>query len=349
MTAEIEQPNALSATALPASALAVDQPSTRKVWRCAPSTIGLVLALMVVIGIAVPTAAVISLLLGVTAFGGQQVLVLSILGLLALLTLVFGWRLSLHPRLIVDGDQLNVVNPFRRSTFDLADVTLLTPGGDGLIVGTVDGAAEAWCVQKPTRALRIGRRTRADEVCDELSSVRDRFHRPLIEHDGQAMIRFARPDDAEVLTGLERSASLARLGHIFLPEQFPYPDQDVRQRWRQLLSDRTKQALVAEVDGRPAGYAAWCGATLLHLGVAEPCQRRGIGSVLLRATEEELFADPSIPRIELWVLRDNDSARAFYGAHGWSETEDEREAEFPPYPVEMRLVRNNPHHARRSR
>ncbi|HEY9293403.1 MAG TPA: GNAT family N-acetyltransferase [Microlunatus sp.] len=349
MTAEIEQTNALSATAMPGMLLEVDQPAAPKIWRCAPSTIGLVTVLMVVIGIAVPAAAVISLLLGVTAFGGQQVLVLSILGLLALLTLFFGWRLALHPRLIIDGDQLKIINPFQRRSFDLADVTLLTPGGDGMIVGTVDGEAEAWCVQKPTGAIRAGRRTRADGICDEVSGARDRFHRPLLEQDDVAMIRFAHPGEEELLTELERSASLARLGHIFPPEDFPYPDESVQQRWRAVLTDRTKQTMIAEVDGRPAGYAAWSGSTLLHLGVAEPYQRRGVGSALLRATEEELFADPSIPEIELWVLKDNDSARAFYRDHGWSQTADEREAEFPPYPLEMRLARDNPHLARRGR
>jgi hypothetical protein len=42
-------------------------------------------------------------------------------------------------------------------------------------------------------------------------------------------------------------------------------------------------------------------------------------------------------------------ARTFYREMGWKETEDQREAEFPPYPNEIRMVRRNPHMARRGR
>ncbi|QDP96116.1 GNAT family N-acetyltransferase [Microlunatus elymi] len=349
MTAEIEQP-ALTAAAAPATLVEADQPSAPKTWRCAPATIGLVLALMVIIGIAVPAAAVISLLTGVTAFGGQQALVLSVLGVLGLLTLAFGWRLALHPRLRVDGDRLLIINPFRRHTFDLAEVTLLTPGGDGLIVGSAEAGAEAWCVQKPTGAIKAGRHTRADQVCAELTEVRDRYRRPLYEpDDDRTVLRFAHPGEEELLTELERSASVARLAHIFPPDEFPYPDEEICRRWQQVLGDRTRQTMIAEVNGQPVGYAAWGGVRVLHLGVAEPYQRQGVGSVLLEATEEELFADPSIPEIELWVLTENSVARAFYRDHGWSETDDERPAEFPPNPPELRMIRRNPHLARRSR
>jgi hypothetical protein len=49
------------------------------------------------------------------------------------------------------------------------------------------------------------------------------------------------------------------------------------------------------------------------------------------------------------VLSGNEAARAFYRAHGWTETEERQTAEFAPYPEELKLVRRNPSAPRRSR
>ena len=328
-----------------------DPTAGRRVWRCARSTTIWVIVLMVLVGIAIPAAAVISLLLGVTAFGGQQILVLSVIGGLAVLVLLFGWRLGLHPRLVAEGSQLTIVNPFRTHRRDFGDITLFTAGGDGLVIGTPDDEVEAWCVQKTTASIKAERRTRADKIVEDLWEIRDGYHQPAAEDEEPlpAEIRFAHHDDADVLTALEQSASMARLTHIFPTDHYGFPEDDVRERWHAVLADRTRQTMIAEVGGEPAGYASIGIETLHHLGVAEDFQRRGIGTELLEAAEDELFADPSIPEIELWVLEDNDVARTFYREMGWKDTEDQREAEFPPYPNEIRMVRRNPHMARRGR
>ncbi|SDT21995.1 GNAT family N-acetyltransferase [Microlunatus soli] len=337
-----------------APSVPVDPSATepRRVWRCTRSTIVLVIVLMVVIGIAIPAAAALSLWLGVTGFGDQQVLVLSVIGGLALLTLFFGWRLGLHPRLIADGAELTIVNPFRTHRLDFADVTHFAPGGDGLMVGTAEQEIDAWCIQKPTGAIKAERHTRADKITEELWRIRDGYHRPVepaVDEPHPAEIRFAHQDDAELLTQLERSASLARLGHIFPPDRYGFPEDDIRERWQAVLDDRTRQTMIAEVNGEPAGYVSIGIDTIHHMGVGEGYQRQGIGSELMAAAEDELFADVSTPEIELWVLEDNEVARGFYRAHGWTDTEDERDAEFPPYPNEIRMLRRNPHLARRGR
>lgn len=345
-TAEADEPRAAEVTT-------TEPPATaRRVWRCSRSTIVLVIILMVLVGLAVPAAAALSLWLGVTGFGDQQVLVLSVLGGLALLTLFFGWRLALHPRLIADGADLTVLNPFRKHRLDFADITRFAPGGDGLVIGTQQTEIAAWCVQKTTGAIKAERHTRADTVTDELWKIRDGYHRVVEDQPDEpypAEIRFAHHEDADLLTELERSASLARLGHIFPADRYGFPEDDVRERWRSVLDDRTRQTMIADVDGEPAGYVSIGIETVHHLGVAEGFQRRGIGSELLAAGEEELFADVSLPEAELWVLEDNEVARTFYQDHGWTESGHERDAEFPPYPLEIRMVRRNPHRARRGR
>lgn len=338
------------ATAPPdGAAVTADARPTRRVWRCSPGALVLVAGVMIVVGVAVPAAAVISLATGTTAFGGQQIPVLSILGGLAFVVLFFGWRLGLHPRLVQVGDEIEIVNPFHSHRFDLADVTTIEPGGDGLRVGTPDEEVEAWCVQKSTSATRSGRRTRADRICDELRSIWDGYHLPDADPESPIRLRFARRGDEELLTDLERSASLARLSHIFPPDEHPYPTDEVCQRWREVLNDRGRLTLVAEVGGRPAGYCCYGRQTIHHLGVAADFQRHGLGGVLLEAAEDELFADLVTAEIGLWVLEANAVARSFYAGRGWAESGATRTAEFPPYPAEIRMVRRNPHIARRGR
>jgi len=309
----------------------------------------LVIVLMVIVGIAIPGAAVTGLTTGLTAFGGQATPVLTIIGGLAVIVLVFGWRLGLHPKLVLDDDQIEVVNPFHRRRFELADVTVIEPSGDGLLIGSPQWQAEAWCVQKSIAATRSHRPTRADTIADYLRTLRDSHHLPDPDPDSPLHLRFARRGEEDLLTGLERSASLARLGHVFPPQTHPYPTDDVRRRWQQVLGDRTRLTMIAEFGGTPAGYVCYGQQVIHHLGVAEDFQRHGIGTALLQAAEDDLFADLSTPEISLWVLAANGVARRFYVERGWTETAAARTSEFPPYPGEIKMSCPNPHIARRGR
>lgn len=322
-------------------------PSSREVWRCSRATLVLVAVLMLVVGIGIPVAAVASLTSQVSAFGDRQIPVLAIIFGLAVVVLLFGWRLGLHPKLVLDDDQVEVVNPFHRQRFELADITIIEPGGDGLLIAGPERRAEAWCVQKSTAAIRSGRQTRADRIADRLRSEWDSHHLPDPDPDSPIRLRFARPSDAQLLTDLERSAGLARLRHIFQAQ--PYPTEEVLRRWKAELADRTRLTMIAEFGGLPVGFVCYGQETIHHLGVAGDYQRQGVGAALLEAAEDELFADLSTPEIGLWVLEANEVARAFYAQFGWTETGDARGSEFPPYPKEIRMFRRNPHIARRGR
>lgn len=324
-------------------------PVRRRVWRCAPSTLVLAVVFLLITVIGIPAAAVLAMTSGFTAFGDRPAVVFTVLGVIALLSLVYVWRMVLHPRIKIKNDEVVIINPLRTHRIHLDDITRFRPGGDGLVVATSETATEAWCVQKSTAAIKNNRQTRADRVCEELWAHWDDYHRPEIDAGDSIKIRFARPGEADLLMELERSASVARLSHIFPPDEFPYPADEIRQRWQDNLDDPHKLTMVAVVDGDPAGYACFGDHTLYHLGVAADHQRKGVGSALLEAAEDELFADASTPQARLWVLEDNAVARAFYREHGWSENGDVRDAEFPPHPVEVMMVRRNPHLARRGR
>ena len=147
-------------------------------------------------------------------------------------------------------------------------------------------------------------------------------------------LRPARADEADALAAIQAEASLAALAHIFPPERYPFPHEEVRERWRDFLADAAVRVLVAEDGDRPVGVAAvrpgWLdglyvvpahwgtgAAALLHDGALDAA--RGLGSTDCR----------------LWVLEHNTRARRFYERRGWGENGTTRVVPFPPNPIDV--------------
>jgi ribosomal protein S18 acetylase RimI-like enzyme len=262
------------------------------------------------------------------------------------LTLLYAWRFGLYPSLRATDTELVVHNPFRTVRFLWEDITLVTSGENGLVIGSEDLQAEAWCIQKSRSATRRGRRTRSDRVVAELLDLLEQHEPPPEDAELGLRIRRARPDESRLLTRMERAASEAELGHVFPPEQYPYPTAEVLQRWRRLLRDRQTRVSILEQAGEPVGFVAFGRDTVLHLGVVPELVRRGHGTALLDYAVDELFAR-GVASASLWVLTDNRTARSFYRARGFVETDERRACEFPPFPEELKMVRRNPAAPRR--
>lgn len=79
---------------------------------------------------------------------------------------------------------------------------------------------------------------------------------------------------------------------------------------------REDSVWVAEVAGRPVGYARWTSTWLDDLYVAPSHAGRGIGSALLDLVKARLPGG-----FCLWVFEMNGPARAFYARHGLVELE----------------------------
>jgi GNAT superfamily N-acetyltransferase len=148
------------------------------------------------------------------------------------------------------------------------------------------------------------------------------------------VIRAARPDEAPALAAIQRDASLAALGHTFPPELYPYPFDDVVQRWQDSLSGGQITVLVAEEDGAAAGVAGCRREWLDGLYVLPEWWSRGVGRSLHDGVLERLRAD-GCERCHLWVLEHNDRARQFYERLGWIENGDSRIVPFPPNPIDV--------------
>ena len=271
----------------------------------------------------------------------------ALFGILTVLALLYAWRFGFHPRLQVTDQNVEIINPFRRYSFEWDDITVIAPGENGLLIGSEDSAAEVWCVQKSNFASRHGRVTRADRIADQLLDIVELHDPPTEDEEAGSRIRRARPDESKLLTRLERAASEETLAHIFPPNQHPYPTSAVTRRWRQVLSDRLMHTYLLEVRDSPVGYVAFDADTVRHLGVVSDQQRRGYGSALLEFACMEVYAG-GVREAFCWVLADNHLARAFYRTRGWNETGERRNSEYPPHPESLQLMRKNPHPPRRS-
>jgi ribosomal protein S18 acetylase RimI-like enzyme len=308
----------------------------RRTWRAAPATLAVVVLFCVAAGVCVPIMAYLVFL------REQSPAVPIFLAVLAVVTLIYGWRFGLHPRLQAGPAGVTVRNPGRRARFAWSEITVLYPGENGLVVASEQESIEAWCVQKSRWAARGGRRTRADRITEELIALQEQHDPPLEDEQTGIRIRRARWTEHGTLTRLERSASKAALSHIFPPETYPYPTATVRRRWRRLLRDGRVQVRILDVYEEPIGFVAYEKAgRLRHLGIAPQEAGRGYGGLLLQFAAEEIF-DSGSALAELWVLVENEGARAFYRSQGWQDTNERRDSPYPPYPRELKMVRFNP-------
>lgn len=153
------------------------------------------------------------------------------------------------------------------------------------------------------------------------------------------MLRAATDDDLGALRDLERDANLAALGHVFPPDRFPFPDDDVLARWRIVLDDPTVDVLVQDgEDGRLDLFAAYDDVSLRHLAVRPEHWGRGLASEAIAAVLHGMHLRGTTVA-ELWCLEDNHRARRLYEHLGWQPADELRPAPWPPHPTEMRYTR----------
>jgi ribosomal protein S18 acetylase RimI-like enzyme len=314
---------------------------TQRVWRAGPVTLVLVSAFALAAGVIVPVLAYL------IYKNGSALWLPALLILLTVLALLYAWRFGFHPRLRVTEQTVEVINPFRRHSFDWNDITVVAPGENGLLIGSEDDAAEAWCVQKSNFASRRGRVTRADRIANQLLDVVELYDPPFELEEPGLRIRRARPEESRLLTRLEREACQHALAHVFPPEQYPYPTAAVTRRWREVLRSPRAHTYLLELSDGPVGYICFDVDTVRHLGVVPSQTRRGYGTALLEFACMEIYGGGSREAL-CWVLTDNHAARAFYRALGWTETGERRNSEYPPHPQSLQMMRRNPHAPRRS-
>ncbi|MGZ5417281.1 MAG: N-acetyltransferase family protein [Nocardioides sp.] len=152
------------------------------------------------------------------------------------------------------------------------------------------------------------------------------------------MFRDATLDDIGALRDLERAANLAALGHVFPPERFPFPDDDVLARWALVLDEPGVAVQVVEDESGLVAVAAYDDSTLRHLAVRPDHWGNGLASTAIETALRAMDLR-GCTIASLWCLEENGRARRLYEYLGWWATTDRREAPWPPHPIEMRYTR----------
>jgi GNAT superfamily N-acetyltransferase len=150
--------------------------------------------------------------------------------------------------------------------------------------------------------------------------------------------RPARPGEVEALLRIQREACTTAFAHIFPPDRYPFPDDPVREQWRETLASDDVEVHVAEEDGEPVGVVTVDGEFLGQLYVVPGQQRSGVGSALHDLALERLRARGN-SRAKLWCLEHNVNARRFYERRGWELTEETRVVPFPPNPIDVQYAK----------
>ena len=152
------------------------------------------------------------------------------------------------------------------------------------------------------------------------------------------MIRRARADDVDALLTIQRDACVAAFPHIYPPDVYPFPDDAVREAWRDALADPTIEAYVAEAAGEAVGSVSVGDGFLRTLYVAPSHWSTGVGSALHDLALERLRLSGS-PQAKLWTLEENWNARRFYERRGWTLSGETRVVPFPPNPLDVGYVK----------
>jgi GNAT superfamily N-acetyltransferase len=153
-----------------------------------------------------------------------------------------------------------------------------------------------------------------------------------------AAIRPARLDEAGTMLAIQRAACVKAFAHIYPPELYPFPDDDVRAIWKQTLADPTVESYVAEVDGEPVGSVSVGDGFLRTLYVLPERWNGGVGTALHDHALERLRAQGH-DTARLWTLEENWRGRAYYEKRGWTLTPETRVVPFPPNPIDVQYAK----------
>jgi GNAT superfamily N-acetyltransferase len=152
------------------------------------------------------------------------------------------------------------------------------------------------------------------------------------------MIRPAHPDEAETLLAVQRDACVGAFAHIFPPEQYPFPNEDVLQAWRDALADQAAEVYIAEAGGEAIGSVSVGDGFLRTLYVVPAHQGSGVGSALHDLALERL-REQGAHVAKLWTLEENWNARRYYEKRGWRLTAETRVVPFPPEPIDVQYAK----------
>ena len=148
----------------------------------------------------------------------------------------------------------------------------------------------------------------------------------------------ARCNEAEALLRIQREASVAAFAHIYPPERYPFPSEEVLTLWQDALRNPAIDVYVADAEGSAVGSVSVDDEWLRTLYVMPTHWSRGVGSALLEHGLARMRERGSA-HAKLWTLEGNGSGRRFYERRGWRLTGETRVVPFPPRPIDVQYAK----------
>jgi len=180
-------------------------------------------------------------------------------------------------------------------------------------------------------AVRIGSRTLA---CARDISItyhnRSAIPEADYRHNGAVEMQVATTADADRCFGVQKRSAVTGYAHIFPQQEYPFPDDVVRQEWATRLG-AGRWVVMALIDGDPVGTISTHGNQIGSLFVVPEQWGSGVAAALLDAALANM-AEQGTTCAELDVMAENMRARRFYERRGWHRDGREYLSPFPPYP-----------------
>jgi RimJ/RimL family protein N-acetyltransferase len=146
---------------------------------------------------------------------------------------------------------------------------------------------------------------------------------------------------ADLMDVLDVQAPAAALGlaAVFPQDAYPFPRDDVAQRWLQEIATPGIDCYVVLHGGRVVGFAATRDSEFLHFGIAVEQWGSGIAQRAHDAVLDRM-RERGVRRAWLRVFTQNGRGRRFYEKLGWHPTGDRTHSSFPPHPELLRYERS---------
>jgi GNAT superfamily N-acetyltransferase len=148
---------------------------------------------------------------------------------------------------------------------------------------------------------------------------------------GAVELRVATVADLEACLAAQRRSAVVGYAHIFPQQVYPFPDDVVRQEWRDRFAADVP-VTIAVVDGHVVGTISVRPPRLESLFVVPEQWGSGVAQRLHDAALDQIDA-AGHRYAELDVMTANTRARRFYEKLGWTMDGRTEVSPYPPFPA----------------
>jgi RimJ/RimL family protein N-acetyltransferase len=144
--------------------------------------------------------------------------------------------------------------------------------------------------------------------------------------------------DVPAVLDVQEPGAVLGLSEVFPQDAYPFPREDVAQRWLEEMATPGIDCYVVLLDGTVVGFAAIRGDEFLHFGIETEHWGTGIAQTAHDAVLDRMRSR-GVRRAWLRVFTGNGRGRRFYEKLGWEPTGERTHSSFPPHPELLRYER----------